>query len=304
MNAAADFPSVPSAAGDETRLVVFGLGYSGRAIAALARESGFAVTVTSRTPGQQTPPADVAVIGFDDAERAIGQATHLVSTAAPGEEGDPVLLRFGAAIAVATSVRWIGYLSTTGVYGDRQGGWVSEATPAAPGSPRSKRRVAAEQAWARLAERCAVDLFRLAGIYGPGRSMLDDLREGTARRVIAPGHAFGRIHRDDIAQAVVAAARQPRGPGLRVLNLVDDEPAESAHVVEEAAALLGIEPPPAVPLEEAVQRMSPMARSFWAENRKIANTATKAALGIAWRYPTFREGLRGILAEERNQGPT
>jgi nucleoside-diphosphate-sugar epimerase len=144
----------------------------------------------------------------------------------------------------------------------------------------------------------------VGGIYGPGRSGFDDLRDGTARRTLKPGHAFSRIHRDDIALAVMAAMSQGRAPGVRVLHLVDDEPAESAVVVEEAARLLGLAPPPALPFEEAVRAMSPMARSFWAENRRVANAATKAALGIAWRYPSYREGLAAILAEERGQGPT
>jgi nucleoside-diphosphate-sugar epimerase len=190
-------------------------------------------------------------------------------------------------------------LSTTGVYGDRGGGWVDEDTPPAPSSERSRRRLAAEQAWSRFAGRYAVDIFRVAGIYGPGRSAIDDLRAGRARRVLKPGHAFGRIHRDDIARAVLAAAVQPRPPGVRILNLADDEPAESAAVIEEAARLLGVEPPPTLPFAEAAPLMTPMAMSFWAENRKVSSAQTKAALGIAWRYPSYREGLRAILSDAR-----
>jgi nucleoside-diphosphate-sugar epimerase len=179
---------------------------------------------------------------------------------------------------------------------------VEETTPPAPMQDRARRRVAAEARWAAFAGRLPVDVFRSGGIYGPGRSVLDDLREGTARRTVKLGHAFSRIHRDDIALAVLAAMRQEREPGLRVLHLVDDEPAESAVVVEGAARLLGVEPPPAVPFEEAWPKMSPMARSFWGENRRVANAATKAALGIAWRHPTWREGLAAILREERGKG--
>jgi nucleoside-diphosphate-sugar epimerase len=142
-----------------------------------------------------------------------------------------------------------------------------------------------------------VDLFRCAGIYGPGRSVLDDLRNGTARRTVKPGHAFGRIHRDDIARAVLAAASAPPPAGLRVLHLADDEPAESAVVTEGAARMLGMEPPPAIPFEEARAGMSPMALSFWSENRRVANARSKAALGIEWLYPSWREGLAAILAE-------
>ena len=207
--------------------------------------------------------------------------------------------------APRTELRWIGYVSTTGVYGDHGGGWVDESTPPTPMQDRTRRRVAAEQQWAAFAARLPVDLFRSGGIYGPGRSVLDELREGTARRTVKPGHAFSRIHRDDIALAVLSAMRQDRAsPGLRVLHLVDDEPAESAAVVEGAARLLGVEPPPALAFEDALAKMSPMARSFWSENRRISNAATKRALGIAsWRHPTWREGLAAILREERGEGP-
>jgi len=144
-------------------------------------------------------------------------------------------------------------------------------------------------------------VFRLAGIYGPGRSAFDDLRAGRARRIVNPGHAFGRIHRDDIAAAVLAALGQNPPPGVRVFNLVDDTPAESAEVLEEAARLLGVPPPVAIDFAEAVTAMSPMARSFWADNRTVSAAATRAALGIAWRYPSYREGLRAILAEETGE---
>jgi len=272
-------------------LLVFGLGYSGRAIAREAAAAGFAVTVTSRSPNGEPD-----VIPFNAAEAAIAEATHIVATAAPDEQGDPVLARYGQAIAAAKNLRWVGYLSTTGVYGNRDGGWVDEDTPPAPQSPRALRRVAAEAAWGALP--VAVDIFRLAGIYGPGRSMFDDLREGSARRVVKPGHLFGRIHRDDIAYGVVRAMLREAAPGLSVFNFSDDEPAASADVVVEAARLLGVEPPAPVAFADAAPRMSPMGLSFWAENRKVANAKTKAALGLSWRYPTYREGLVGILREE------
>jgi nucleoside-diphosphate-sugar epimerase len=280
------------------RLVIAGLGYSGTAVAAEAAAAGWQVIGTARDPGRAAPPPGVAVLAFADAGAAIGAATHLLVTAAPGEAGDPVLAAHAAAIRAAPSLRWIGYLSTTGVYGDRDGAWVDEATPPAPGQPRSRRRLAAEEEWSRLADRRALDIFRAGGIYGPGRSPFDDLRAGTARRILKPGHCFGRIHRADIALAVLAALRQERPPGRRILHLVDDAPVENATVVAEAAALLGLPPPPALPFAEAEASMSPMARSFWAENRLVANAATKAALGIAWRYPSWREGLQAILAEE------
>jgi nucleoside-diphosphate-sugar epimerase len=291
----------------DTHLLIFGLGYTGQAIARAALAAGHSVTATSRDPAHAPRVEGVRLIGFGEAAQAIADATHLVATAPPPEDGgtgegtDPVLDLYGAAIRAAPRLRWAGYLSTTGVYGDHGGGWVDEATPPRPGQSRSQRRLAAEQGWEAMADRMAVDLFRVAGIYGPGRSPLDDLRAGRARRVIKPGHAFGRIHRDDIAAAVLAAIGQTLKPGVRVLNLNDDEPAEAALVVEEAASLLGMEPPPAVPYEQAAARMSPMGLSFWQESRRVSSVATQAALGLRWRYPTYREGLRGILQQERMQ---
>jgi nucleoside-diphosphate-sugar epimerase len=274
----------------QVRLVVFGLGYCGTAVAAAATGDGLDVVGITR----QTDAASTRA--------ALSQATHVLSTVPPGEHDDPVLSRFVGDLIHAPMLGWIGYLSTTGVYGDRGGGWVDEATTPTPQSARAMRRVAAEAEWSRLAERCAVDLFRLGGLYGAGRSVFDELRVGRARRIVKPGHAFGRIHRDDIVRAVLASIRQPRGPSVRVLHLVDDEPAESAVVVAEAARLLRVAVPPGVPYDVALTSMSPMARSFWAENRKVASRATQAALGVAWRYPSYREGLRAILVEEARQG--
>jgi nucleoside-diphosphate-sugar epimerase len=285
------------------RLVVAGLGYAGAAVAREAAAAGWRVAGTARDPARASAPPGVEVLAFAEAGPAIAAATHLLATAAPGEAGDPVLAAHGEAVRAAPGLRWIGYVSTTGVYGDHAGGWVEETTPPTPMQDRTRRRVAAEGQWAAFAARLPVDLFRSGGIYGPGRSALDELREGTARRTVKPGHAFSRIHRDDIALAVLSAMRQERAPDLRVLHLVDDEPAESAAVVEGAARLLGVEPPPAVPFEAALPKMSPMGRSFWGENRRVANAATKAALGIAWRHPTWREGLAAILREERGEGP-
>ena len=277
------------------RLLIFGLGYSGAAIAKSANSAGFTVTGTTRVQTDGSIP-------FDSAESAIQSATHLLTTAGPDQSGDPVLARYAPVIAAAPDLRWIGYLSSTVVYGDRAGGWVDEDTPVAASQARGQRRVDAEVSWSHFANHCAVDIFRLAGIYGPGRSAFDDLRAGRARLMIKPGHQFGRIHRDDIARAVVAAMQQERPPGCRVLNLADDEPSESAAVMTEAASLLGVPPPNAVAFEDAMPTMSPMARSFWAENRKVASAKTKAALGLEWLYPTYREGLRAILNQERGNG--
>jgi nucleoside-diphosphate-sugar epimerase len=287
-------------------LLIAGLGYAGQAVAREAARLGFRVTGTSRNPGTVTPPPGTRLIPFAAADEALASATHLLVTAAPGEAGDPLLATQAEALATAPMLRWIGYLSTTGIYGDRAGAWVDEATLPAPGQDRSRRRLEAEEAW-RIAAMSsplssplgrALDIFRVGGIYGPGRSAIEEMQAGTARRTLKPGHAFSRIHRDDIALAVAAALRQDLPPGVRILHLVDDEPAESAVVVEEAARLLGLPPPPSSPYEEAAPGMSPMGRSFWAENRRVANARTKATLGIAWRYPSYREGLAAILRGE------
>jgi nucleoside-diphosphate-sugar epimerase len=286
-------------------LLIFGLGYSGRAVARAAVAAGLAVTATSRSPAQLAPEPGVRLIAFAAAGPAIAEATHVLSTVPPsgdggeGDAADPVLAAYGGALGAAPGLRWAGYFSTTGVYGDQAGGWVNEATPPSPGQERTRRRLAAEHVWESLGLRIAVDLFRVAGIYGPGRSAFDDLRAGLGRRIVRPGHTFSRIHRDDIALAVLAAVAQDCPPGVRVFNLADDTPAEPAEVVEEAARLLGLPAPPAMPFAEARAGMSPMALSFWAENRRVAAAGTQAALGISWRYPSYREGLRAILEAER-----
>ena len=316
------------------RLLIFGLGYCGAAVAEAARAAGFAVTGTVRQAASAgraagayqaataTLSASAATtVPFDAAAPVISEATHVLSTVPPDGRGsargnpreaaqggaesdahdDPVLARYAHTIAGAPHLRWIGYLSSTVVYGDRDGGWVDEDTPPAPSQERGHSRLLAEAAWGAFAGSRAVDLFRLAGIYGPGRSAFDTLRSGQARRIVKPGHEFGRIHRDDIAAAVVAAMRQDPPPGRRIFNLADDTPAETATVIEAAAQLLGVPPPPAVAFADAAPAMSPMARSFWAENRKVASRRTQAMLGIAWRYPSFHEGLRAILGEEQSR---
>ena len=280
-------------AGDR-HLLIFGLGYSARAVAELAVAQGYAVTGTSRRP-EVDAPAGVALVHPEAATEPLGRATHWLCSAPPGEHGDPILALLGPAMRAARPC-WIGYFSTTGVYGDRGGGWVDERTPPAPTGPRGRRRLEAEGEWTALAATTGarLDLLRIAGIYGPGRSPFDTLRAGDGRRVIAPGHAFGRIHRDDIAGATLAAMRD--GPPHRVLNLTDDLPAESATVIAEAARLLNLPLPPEMTLEDALAAMSPMGRSFWAENRKVDGRITQEMLQRRWTHPTFREGLAAILA--------
>jgi nucleoside-diphosphate-sugar epimerase len=293
-------------------LLIFGLGYSGRAIARAALAAGYDVTATTR--GDTAPETGVTLVPFNRAHQAIEAAACVIATAAPDEHGDPVLARYRDALEAAPDLRWIGYLSTTGVYGDANGAWVDETTKPNPSAERNRRRVAAEWAWQHLTRSddgaalaaqpesdrpLNISIFRLAGIYGPGRSMLDDLRAGQGRHVIKPGHLFGRIHRDDIARGVLAAMRDE---AAGIFNFSDDEPATSADVLCEAARLMGIDPPPPVPFDEAEKTMSPMARSFWADNRKVSAEITKRKLGFAWRYPSYRDGLRAILAEETGQG--
>jgi nucleoside-diphosphate-sugar epimerase len=252
------------------------------------------VAGTCRTPeaAAQFEKTGIKALVFDSAAPSAGAAISLgdadciLSSVAPDQHGDPVLRHF----TLPQSARWIGYLSTTAVYGDRDGGWVDEQTATSPGSPRGRRRVAAEQEWLSLAQPAQV--FRLAGIYGPGRSSFERLRAGTANRIVKPGQMFSRIHVDDIAAVLLASIAAP-APG-RIYNVCDNEPAPPQDVVVHAASLLGIEPPPAVDFESA--DLSAMARSFYGENRRVHNDRIKSELGVKLIYPTYREGLAAILA--------
>jgi len=285
-------------------LLIAGLGYSGTAIARAALAAGMNVTATKRDPGRdpagKSAPEGITLIPFAEAGRAIAAATHLIVTAAPTEAGDPVLTQHRQALNHAPHLRWIGYCSTTGIYGDHGGGTVDETTTPTPGNDRTRRRITAEAAWAAYSNRRAVDILRLAGIYGPGRSVLDDLRDGTARRIDKPNHKFSRIHVNDIAHGTMAAI-ETATTGTRILNFSDDEPAPSATVIAYAAHLLGITPPPPIPFDEARRTMSPMALSFWSENRVVLNHITKSSLRLSWLYPTYREGLAAILAREEGK---
>jgi nucleoside-diphosphate-sugar epimerase len=271
------------------RLLIFGYGFTGRALARL-RPAGIAITGVARSADTREAMTREGVTPLDPDDggefaRALADADGLLVAAPPDAEGCPGLRATGS----AGLPPWVGYLSTTGVYGDRRGGWVFEETAPAPASPEAQRRVQAEQDWRTCAsERLFV--FRLPGIYGPGRSALDRVRAGEARRVVKPGHVFSRVHVDDIATGVLAALQRPERGG--VYNLCDDQPAPAADVTLEACRLLGVPPPPEQPFDP--DALSPMARRFWSENRRVANAKAKAALGWRPAYPTYREGLAAI----------
>lgn len=283
-----------------SNLFVFGLGYSAAETALILQAGGWSVsgTVRSQTKAAELAGAGFSAVLFDEraaVESALQKATHILASIPPGDQGDPALAAYGALLRDAPSLSWIGYLSTIGVYGDHHGEWVDEETPAAAARGRKSARVEAEQAWASLAKErgLPLDIFRLAGIYGPGRSPLDRIRAGDAKRIVKPGQVFNRIHVEDIAQTIIAAIRRERrGGGSRVYNVADDEPAPPQDVLLYAARLLGAPPPPEVPFSEA--ELSPMAKSFYEDNKRVHNTKIKRELGVVLRYPTYREGLQAL----------
>ncbi|MGZ3341092.1 MAG: SDR family oxidoreductase [Reyranella sp.] len=284
------------------RLFIFGLGYSGLEIARLAKAAGWSVagTCTSDEKAAGLRAEGIEAHRFDGTAalpaQAMNGATHVLCTIAPGTTGDPALRTCSRLLQQA---RWLGYLSTTGVYGDHGGGWVDEETPPKPLRPRSIARLAAERAWQALGLEAgvAVDVFRLPGIYGPGRSAIDQVKAGTARRIDKPGQVFSRIHVEDIAATVLRAVTGAHAGA--VYNVADDLPASTSDVVAFACDLLGLPAPPVIPWEQAVPTMSAMARSFYEETRRVKNDRIKNELGVVLRYPTYREGLRAIAAAVR-----
>ena len=281
------------------RLVVLGHGYSAGFLTRLLVPQGWAVTGTTRDDPARVADAGATPLrwpGEAPAIRAeIARADAILISAGPDAEGDPALRDFAEALAAAPA-RWLGYLSTTGVYGDHQGGWVDETTPLTPATRRGQQRVAAEAAWQALATAHGLPLhiFRLAGIYGPGRGPFQKLREGTARRIVKPGQVFSRIHAEDIAQTLAASIARPN-PGA-IYNLCDDDPAPPEAVIAHAAELLGVPVPPAE--DYATAEMTPMARSFYAESKRVANDRIKRELGVQLRHPDYRSGLKALLAAE------
>jgi len=262
-------------------LLIFGPGYTATRLANRLAADSWRVTPVRRS-------AVEGALSFDDEtaiRRAIASASHILSSVPPEGDADPVLARYGSAIA-AGPARWIGYLSSTGVYGDTGGAWVDESAPV--GTGRRSARVDADRRWQALREE--VRVFRLPGIYGPGRSPLDRAALGKAHRIDAPGQVFSRVHVDDIVAGVIASFDGPPG----VYNLADDLPASQAEVTAYACRLLGIDPPPLVALDDA--GLSPQARAFYSENRRVANGKAKRLLGWAPAYPDFRAGLRALSA--------
>ena len=276
-------------------LLSIGHGYSARALSTVLRvEGGWRVIGTTRSDGNadtvRASGAEPMIWPGDDLRPALEAATHLLISAGPGEGGDPVLAEIADDIArAAPDLEWAGYLSTTGVYGDHDGGWVDENTPLAPTTQRGTLRQEAEAAWQAIPG-LPLHIFRLAGIYGPGRGPFAKVRAGRARRIIKPGQVFSRIHVEDIAQVLAASMRAP-DPGA-IYNLCDDDPAPPQDVIGFAAELLGLPLPEAVNFEDA--EMSQMARSFYAESKRVRNDRIKDDLGITLRYPSYREGLAAM----------
>jgi nucleoside-diphosphate-sugar epimerase len=281
-------------------LLCFGMGFCAEALASRLLPQGWTIIGTSRSQARIRELAGRghrAVTFGDVGSSGILSASplYILVSAPPDETGDPALQAFSDRLsAMAGNIAWVGYLSTTGVYGDRQGDWVTEESPAQPLSERGRRRLKAENDWFAwgLANAVPVQVFRLAGIYGPGRNQLVSVLEGTARRIEKPGQVFSRIHVEDVATVLQASMRQPN-PG-RLYNVCDDEPAPPQEVVAFAANLLGREPPALEPYELAKATLSPMAASFYQESKRVDNSRMKAELGVHLAYPTFREGLSAL----------
>ncbi len=291
---------------DGRRLFCFGLSFSAQALIRHLRIADWHSGGTARNPQKV---ATLSAEGIDavvwdggalsDAVQSrLQAATHILISTPPGEAGDPAFAAAHQLIAEKSDIQWLGYLSTTGVYGDTGGAHVDETAQLNPSSPRSQRRVDAEAQWMSLFHDhgMPVHVFRLAGIYGPGRSPFDQIRARQAKRVNKPGHAFSRIHVDDIARVLTKSISNPK-PGA-VYNVCDDEPAPPAEVTAYACGLLGVEPPPLEEFEIVKERMSPMALSFWNDNRRVDSRKIREELGVKLAYPDYRSGLNAVLAEE------
>lgn len=283
-------------------LFIFGPGYTAQQFVGHYRHRFARISGTFRSEMNAEALKDSGIAPyFFDAERydpdilgEIGRADALLISIPPARASDPVLRSLSDAIASAPHLRWIGYLSTVGVYGDANGAWVDENTPPSPVNERSRHRIAAEEQWLDLGKSAAfsVQIFRLAGIYGPGRNALLKVADGTAQRLIKPGQVFNRIHTADIAQTLMASIEHPSRNAI--YNVADDEPGPPQDVITYAARLLDVEPPPEVPF--ATADLSPMARSFYQDNKRVRNTRIKNELGVRLRFPSYREGLEALHA--------
>lgn len=287
-------------------LLSFGHGYSARALSRRLIAKGWRVIGTTRSEEKaehlRAEGVEPLIWPGSDMRDALSQATLLLLSVAPNEDGDPVLAEWRDEIAkVARNLEWVGYLSTTGVYGDHQGDWVDEETALTPSTKRGKQRVLAEGQWWYLAKESRhlpLHIFRLAGIYGPGRGPFSKVRNGTARRIIKDNQVFSRIHVEDIARVLEASIAHPN-PG-RIYNVCDNEAAPPEDVIEHAATLLGLPVPPAEDIETA--EMTPMARSFYAESKRVKNDRIKDELKVKLAYPSYREGLAALLDAETKKG--
>lgn len=286
-----------------SRLFCFGLGYCAAHLARRLQAAGWRIAGTSRSQEgvEKLRAAGFEACLFQAGERgsAVGMllpgTTHLLVSVPPVDAVDVVLRQFAPELATLRELRWVGYLSTVGVYGGEDGIWVSEATPPRPTSARTRARLEAEQDWLAFGARhaVAVHIFRLAGIYGPGRNAFEALRAGTARRIVKPGQVFNRVHVADVANVLEASIARPRGGAI--YNVADDEPAPPQDVVAHAAELMGVAPPPEIAIEEA--ELSPLARSFYDSCQRVSNRRIKEELGVRLSFPSYREGLRALLPE-------
>lgn len=279
-------------------LLSFGHGYSAQALARLLLPEGWRIIGTTRSEEKsaaiKATGAEARIFPESDLRADLAKATHLLISAGPKADGDTVLAELRTAISdVAPNLQWVGYLSTTGVYGDQDGDWVDEATPLTPGTERGRWRKKAEEDWQSIPG-LPLHIFRLAGIYGPGRGPFAKVRAGTARRIIKPDQVFSRIHVDDIAQVLHASMQRPN-PGA-VYNICDNDPAPPQDVIGYAAELLGAPMPPEVSFDS--ETLSPMARSFYMENKRVRNDRIRNELGVTLLYPDYRTGLKALLAAE------
>ncbi|MCC2097007.1 MAG: SDR family oxidoreductase [Hyphomicrobiales bacterium] len=287
-------------------LFIFGLGYSVTHFIQRYRNEFVSISGTVRSADKAAQFAADGIKTYvwdgsgknDSIATALADVDDIIVSIPPGPDGDPVAHAFGEAIDTAPLLRTIVYLSTVGVYGDHQGEWVSEDAPAQPHNDRSRHRLRAEREWTALAGASGLNLhiLRLAGIYGPGRNAFENLRKGRAKRVIKPGQVFNRIHVEDIARTITACLDRTTRGELRVWNVADNEPAPPQDVVTFAADMIGVDPPPEVAFEDA--DMTPMARSFYSDNKRISNRALREELGVTLACPTYREGLSDIATRE------